>query len=300
MKKKIFLEAEKSLKSKDADLWIFVDIQPEALKMVNPKSKKLVIITESPIINSFNQDKKLRKEFDLILTWETNQLNTKDTFWMGCGCSFPKGYELEQWPREDARSGMCMIAGNKKSMKEKELYSDRFSALDYFDKSSWNVALFGNNWGQRSFAGWMRPLNKLSIARGLNYKAPNSYQGACENKLECMKKYKYSICYENSLSDNGYITEKIFDSMFSGCIPIYLGASNITEFVPEELFIQRQDFETNEALAAHLGTITRDEYTIKQNKIKEYAKQFKQSTFYDATWAKEIAKHCINLIKREN
>lgn len=42
------------------------------------------------------------------------------------------------------------------------------------------------------------------------------------DKLLYLQQYKFNICPENSVSD-GYVTEKIFDCLHSGCIPIYSG-----------------------------------------------------------------------------
>lgn len=42
-------------------------------------------------------------------------------------------------------------------------------------------------------------------------------------KEDFLANYKFSICVENSLGE-GYITEKIFECISSGCIPIYWGA----------------------------------------------------------------------------
>lgn len=44
-----------------------------------------------------------------------------------------------------------------------------------------------------------------------------------DNKIEYLKQFRFNICPENSLGD-GYITEKVFESIASGCIPIYWGA----------------------------------------------------------------------------
>lgn len=44
-----------------------------------------------------------------------------------------------------------------------------------------------------------------------------------DNKAEYLKLFRFNICPENSLGD-GYITEKVFESIASGCIPIYWGA----------------------------------------------------------------------------
>lgn len=48
------------------------------------------------------------------------------------------------------------------------------------------------------------------------------------NKLNYLQEYKFNICPENSASD-GYVTEKIIESLLAGCIPIYNGYSKNPE-----------------------------------------------------------------------
>jgi len=49
-----------------------------------------------------------------------------------------------------------------------------------------------------------------------------------DNKKLYLQQYKFNICPENSIS-KGYVTEKIFESIASGCIPIYNGWSKDPE-----------------------------------------------------------------------
>lgn len=49
-----------------------------------------------------------------------------------------------------------------------------------------------------------------------------------DNKTEYLKNYKFNICPENSNS-YGYVTEKIFEAIRSGCVPIYWGSYNMPE-----------------------------------------------------------------------
>lgn len=51
-----------------------------------------------------------------------------------------------------------------------------------------------------------------------------------DNKLAYMQRYLFNICPENS-SAYGYTTEKIFEAISAGCIPIYWGA----EFADKEV-----------------------------------------------------------------
>ena len=49
-----------------------------------------------------------------------------------------------------------------------------------------------------------------------------------DNKMEYLKDFYFNICPENS-NAYGYVTEKIFQSIQSGCIPVYWGSFNNPE-----------------------------------------------------------------------
>ena len=50
------------------------------------------------------------------------------------------------------------------------------------------------------------------------------------NKVHSIAKYTHHLAFENSVSD-GYVTEKIWDAIKVGVIPIYHGASDVKRFV---------------------------------------------------------------------
>lgn len=49
-----------------------------------------------------------------------------------------------------------------------------------------------------------------------------------DNKLDFLKHYRFNLCPENSNSP-GYCTEKIFEAITSGCVPLYWGSNNNPE-----------------------------------------------------------------------
>lgn len=49
-----------------------------------------------------------------------------------------------------------------------------------------------------------------------------------DNKLAYLKNYAFNICPENSNS-YGYVTEKLFEAISAGCIPVYWGSYNKPE-----------------------------------------------------------------------
>ena len=62
-------------------------------------------------------------------------------------------------------------------------------------------------------------------------------------KLEFMKNYKFSIAFENSLSD-GYTTEKLLHPFRVDSIPIYWGNPRIGEEFNTKAFINCNDYES--------------------------------------------------------
>jgi hypothetical protein len=61
--------------------------------------------------------------------------------------------------------------------------------------------------------------------------------GEVEDKRMVISMYKYCLVIENS---SEYLSEKIFDALLSGCIPIYIGPELISYEIPGYLFLQAQ------------------------------------------------------------
>lgn len=75
---------------------------------------------------------------------------------------------------------------------------------------------------------------------------PNTL-GPIEDKDRLLRDYRFNLVVENCLSDSDYVSEKIFDSMACGVVPVYLGAENIKDYVPESCFVDVRDFESPSA-----------------------------------------------------
>uniref|UniRef100_A0A0D9X8U0 Fucosyltransferase n=1 Tax=Leersia perrieri TaxID=77586 RepID=A0A0D9X8U0_9ORYZ len=95
------------------------------------------------------------------------------------------------------------------------------------------AAAFISNCGARNFR-----LQALEMLENLDVKI-DSY-GSCHrnrdgkvDKVETLKRYKFSLAFENS-NEEDYVTEKFFQSLVTGAIPVVIGAPNIQEFSPGE------------------------------------------------------------------
>lgn len=96
--------------------------------------------------------------------------------------------------------------------------------------------IFGPGWTQTQRAGGRR----FASARGV-------YEGS---KLDLLQNYRFTIAYENCRNDCGYVSEKMFDAILGGSVPVYLGNERIQEEVPPEAFVDARRF------ASHLDLVT--------------------------------------------
>jgi hypothetical protein len=78
-------------------------------------------------------------------------------------------------------------------------------------------------------------------------------------KLETIKAYKFTLALENAIAED-YVTEKFYDPLIAGSVPVYLGAPNIDDFAPgENCFINVADWESPAELARHLLELAGDD-----------------------------------------
>lgn len=87
-------------------------------------------------------------------------------------------------------------------------------------------------------------------------------------KREAISNYMFNLAFENSVED-GYVTEKPFDAMLSGTVPIYLGdAKTLKKTVPHpKAVIFLEDFEGNaEKLAKYLTYLSTNETAYEEHR----------------------------------
>ncbi|XP_054787989.1 glycoprotein 3-alpha-L-fucosyltransferase A-like [Prosopis cineraria] len=185
--------------------------------------------------------------------------------WKSCavGCQF--GYNSGNKP--DAAFGSSQQAGTAsvlRSMESSQYYAENNIAMarrrgynivmttslssdvpvGYFSWAEYDImgpvqpktesalaAAFISNCGARNFR-----LQALEALEKANIKI-DSYGGCHRNrdgrvdKVETLKRYKFSLAFENS-NEEDYVTEKFFQSLVAGSVPVVVGAPNIQDFAP--------------------------------------------------------------------
>lgn len=99
-----------------------------------------------------------------------------------------------------------------------------------------------------------------------------------DSKDKYLQQYKFNLCPEND-AYKGYVTEKIFDALWSGCIPVYHGGEKNPEphVINENAFIFLDPENPSEALCK-IKTLAEDEMKyaefISRPKLNETASTY--------------------------
>lgn len=259
----------------------------------------ILVCSESEAVLKENSNLKWLNLFDSVFSYNDklvsnpNLKNIKKFYYT---FNFPK-----QVPRDNFRNkkSLCLISANKRSKHSSELYSKRVEVVRWYEKNyPDNFDLYGIGWQnpKKVMASWFRR-KLLHHGPWSKFFAPpfRSYKGVVESKIKTLRNYKFSICFENVKDIPGYITEKIFDSMFAGCIPIYLGAKNIQDYIPEECFIDYRRFSSIAHMHEYLTNMELNRYNKYLDSIDSFIKSkisvpFRHETFVNSM-TNEIQKY---------
>lgn len=108
--------------------------------------------------------------------------------------------------------------------------------------------------------------------------------------------FHYNVATENSRHP-GYVTEKIFNAMITGCVPLYLGATQITKMVPQECFINLEGKSFPEQV-----NLIRGQSQAERDKVREATWKWihDEGTWWYSSWrmAKQVL-WALGIISRE-
>lgn len=274
---------------------------PEQNVEINPEISYLFLF-ESEVIKPKSWDMIRHEKFKKIFTWNDELVDNKKYFKFNYCHLFPTDkVEFNKILIKFSNKKLCtLISANKKVIHPYELYSQRVKTIRWFESNApLDFDLYGIGWDKyRINNKYIRfLLSKIPFLGKIFAPKFSSYKGVVESKNVTLSEYKFSICYENAEGLSGYITEKIFDCFFAGCVPIYWGAPNIVEHIPDNCFIDRRQFDSHEKLYEYLINISEVQYLDFQKNIANYLFSEKSVPYRAETFANTIVDHVIKDIK---
>lgn len=247
-----------------ADAFVFVDMpapsDPFYRKALATGRPMYLLVLESRLVHPRNYDCDLTAPFRKIFTYDDSQVDGERILKLNYAFRFPPAVPKDLAAKEK----LCvMIAGNKISRHPQELYGDRLAAIRWFEKEHpQDFDLFGFGWDELRLPGipLAGKLNRVAWLRRLLAPQFPSWRGKVARKRDVMGRYRFALCYENVRDIPGYITEKLFDAFFSGTVPVYRGADNVTDHIPEQCFIDLRHFSGMEELYRFLVEMSDERY----------------------------------------
>ncbi|MBN2162266.1 MAG: hypothetical protein JXR25_04130 [Pontiellaceae bacterium] len=230
---------------------------------VCPDALRFLYMYEPVAVDPMQYTRKIWKQFDAVLTWNTYLTESSDAFTFEPGAYYDLPYcshygvtPLSGLPDPSTReTAICQVCGDKYSLSAEEIYSERRKIARWFHRhAETRMDVFG------------KPAMKT----------PN-YRGVTDDKAATFSCYRYALCFENTfhpLWTRGYLTEKILDCMATMTVPVYFGCSNIEELVPTDCFIDYRRFSSLEELDGFLQAMTDEEYLGYAERMQRFVREY--------------------------
>ena len=253
---------------------------------------RFLIALENPNINNLNASSDYCQQFDGVFAWDPRLFHVPQVtpilipHPMECG-------EFFGWDQRPRFS--CLINANKafKEVLPSDLYLERLKTIRWYEKNAPDqFDLYGMGWEKSvpayTAVGRLARLGSRLKTRLFGVPPFPSYRGAVSDKAAVLRTTRFSYCYENSRDLSNYITEKIFDSLAQGCVPVYWGADNVLDYIPADCFVDRRQFANTAEVHRFLSTISAQEYARYQTHIANFMTGAVAAKFSSAHFARQV------------
>ncbi len=256
-----------------ADIFWFLDLPPsrkefgQICSQLNPQTPKVLQILESPFLAIHAFDQANTKDFDAVLTYQHPDFSQHIPNYYHYHLPNQIRYPQTNIPFAE-RKGLLLINSNRVEgfLAMRQVGLAGLPAVGKF-LSGWHCsipmfseALFGELYSHRRqiarLAESLAPEFFDLYGRGWNGEQVSWCPLYVNRPYKCWKgipniskgqlceQYRFVLSFENFQGDRGYISEKIFDPIMSGSIPVYLGDKRISNYIPAEAYIDARKFES--------------------------------------------------------
>lgn len=229
---------------------------------------------ESGYVVPENDDPRQLGKYTKVFTWDRKLVRDRNLEYVPHPQDLSEP-ESESWPSWQERPlTFSLIAANKmlRRPSSADLYIERQRIIRWFDRHApSDFELYGRNWNlpmaSRSILGLsLRGFGKIGLVR--NRLAV--YRGVVPDKSLVLRRSRFSFAFENVEGLEGYLTEKMFDCLYEGCIPIYLGDPAVSEILPKKAYVHYRRGQSLEDLYTYLMNMGNIEYSERQAAMRAF------------------------------
>ena len=242
-----------------------------------PADFRVLLLWEPKAVMPWQYQKVNYSTFDLVIPmsgWRAQNLGLKEFAY------HPYDFdEIKPITTNEGRTKrLVMINSAKFSSGCSSLYGLRRAASKKLFEIGVDYSLYGTNWHMSKVMEVRKRITSLKnslLAREkicfqefisqLWYSYPE-YKGWVENKFGILSQFQLSLVIEN---EQDWVTEKVFDSLYAGAIPIYVGPDFSKEFPKLEACVIRANANTDD-LVRKVRETSADQIARKQIAIREF------------------------------
>jgi alpha(1,3/1,4) fucosyltransferase len=276
----------------------------EARKKTGPGVPFVLQVLESPVVTPQSFVEKNRRNFNAVVSYEPGLDETRKQF-SYCLPNNPR-LAISEVPFNERR---CAVMVN--SNRVEGVFAMRQPGIEGLPGigrylSGWELPLFRAT--NRELYSWRRSLARVSdeftppvldvfgtgwkgeqISWNPLYSNP-PYRCAVngqsrDGKHQLVSGYRFGIGVENFRGSLGYISEKIFDVLVAGAVPVYLGEERIADAVPKSAFVDAREFRTQKELLLYLRSCPECDWEAMRESGMEYLKSEAFFQFSDEAFA---------------
>jgi glycosyltransferase involved in cell wall biosynthesis len=255
------LEFVKSVNDvRNASLIVVYDIAMKEIVNLTryPAEKLALFMWQSPTMNPFIYDNQFQKKFAHVYTLDNTLVDNAKHFRLAYPAvtmsALTENAEIADHKK------LCTLVWPYKEVTwaEDALYPKLRNAVEYFDQHhQQDFELYGSTWEQFGFT---------------------TFKGPVLDPVSMLKNFKFCLCFEDGINSN-YVSSKLFEAFAAGCVPVYLGAPNIADYVPTSCFIDLRNFMIKDgekttincdALYHFISTMSKETYDTYQKNIRAF------------------------------
>ncbi len=210
-----------------------------------PRGRRQLVVFEPQVVLPDNYRRSVRAQYGEILSIGAEGLTADPA--------------ILPWPQRDWREHLTpagvhragtsvLINANKISMVSGSLYGLRRQVIGAFHRSGMPLTLAGSNWSRRGSQLAIENTRALAYAvlnrqridlgewsRRLPLDGSVHNVGMVTDKQEVLAAHEFAIVIENSAN---YVSEKLFDALVAGCVPLYVGPPLERMGIPSDVAVQ--------------------------------------------------------------
>lgn len=291
----------------EADLIINIDhvlFNYKLQKKIKPI--EYLILTEIPSANIDSWLIHNHVRFNKVFTYNLDIVDDRKYFYLPytVDITIKKQQDVNVDEMFEKRNFLIMVANPANHQGQNLIYHKREDVLNWYNKNHDNMlSVYGTRW--RDFyrnallkkMGWIKNICpnffKEYLLNSYLSKTKKVFKGTIpkDKKKDTLEQYKFSVCFENEEGPTGNITEKIFDCFEALTIPIYLGPTNISDFIPEACYINFRKFTTIEQMHNYIYNMDKNTYTNYVISIMDFLHSEKFEKFKHNFFLDTIQKH---------